>query len=221
MNAVSGKNKAKVLEAVQVFRKAKAWLHAIELDNSICVRLLGELQVRQVMFIHQKKVKTRKQYSSLDEIAHDFVIDVQKAIDYNLHPSFILFEIMSRTLYATFVAVSRLISHPNASDCSIMLARYCILPCKADPKKAASKPCPIDLKVQETESSPTAPIGSGMMQFSGASGQVGGWLEKGYSVGVTIVDNSQQEFVIQTINNEETIILPQGDKKSKGMKVTV
>ena len=71
----------KILEAVAIMQQARTWFGNDIFTNPAKVqKLLGGLDVKLVMFVHgfQKRVKTRKQYTSMEEIVHDFVRDVRQ-----------------------------------------------------------------------------------------------------------------------------------------------
>ena len=76
------KDMSQIMAATAIMEKARAWF-ADDLQNmeAIAQKLLGNMDVRLVMHIHgfAKKVKTRKQYPSLEAIAQDLVRDVQLA----------------------------------------------------------------------------------------------------------------------------------------------
>ena len=71
-----------ILKATAIMEQARAWF-ADDLENmeALSQKLLGTMDVRFVMYIHgfARKVKTRKQYTSLEGIAQDLVRDVQVA----------------------------------------------------------------------------------------------------------------------------------------------
>eukprot|EP00959_Pyramimonas_sp_CCMP1952_P410653 8605850-Pyramimonas_sp.AAC.1 len=76
---IDKKNKSACLEAVDFIRSAKAHLAKACLPAAAKTRLLGEMQVRFVMHIHQKKSRGRREFGSLLEIADAFLEDVGKA----------------------------------------------------------------------------------------------------------------------------------------------
>eukprot|EP00959_Pyramimonas_sp_CCMP1952_P386867 8108084-Pyramimonas_sp.AAC.1 len=90
MATVTGKGKHTVLEFIAMLRKAKDWLREIRasseltgnLTDSDVARLLGDFEVRVVMFLFKKKVRSRKEWQSLDEIGSQLLNDV-----YDLAPA--------------------------------------------------------------------------------------------------------------------------------------
>ena len=51
-----------------------------ETQPAVTTRLIGDLDVKLVMFVHsmQHKFRTRKQYASMEDIVHDFVKAVKE-----------------------------------------------------------------------------------------------------------------------------------------------
>eukprot|EP00959_Pyramimonas_sp_CCMP1952_P056531 1180418-Pyramimonas_sp.AAC.1 len=68
------------MEAVQYWRYAKAWMHGplatSTLSNSDKTTLLGNLEVRCVMFIHNKKARARRWFNTIGDIAQEFLNEV-------------------------------------------------------------------------------------------------------------------------------------------------
>ena len=71
----------KIVEAADIMEKARTWFGTdIFINPAKAQKLLGDLDVKLVMFVHgfQKRVKTRKPYNSMEEIAHDLVREVRQ-----------------------------------------------------------------------------------------------------------------------------------------------
>ena len=71
-----------IIEACKLMEKARTWLGSdLHSMPALPHRIMGDMDVRLVMHVHgfTKKVKTRKQYPSLEAIAQDFAKDVQDA----------------------------------------------------------------------------------------------------------------------------------------------
>ena len=71
-----------IMEACKLMEKARTWLGSdLHSMPALTHRIMGDMDVRLVMHVHgfTKKVKTRKQYPSLEAIAQEFAKDVQDA----------------------------------------------------------------------------------------------------------------------------------------------
>jgi hypothetical protein len=75
--SISGKSKNLALHAVELTRAAHAYLLATKAPAAIATKLVGEMEVRFVMTIFQKKAKSRLHFNTLEEATAFFVAQVQ------------------------------------------------------------------------------------------------------------------------------------------------
>lgn len=70
----TGANRALATEANRWMKDAEEFMSAYgsRIKGEVASRLLNTLEVRMVMFVHQKKYDTRASFSSLPDIAHEF-----------------------------------------------------------------------------------------------------------------------------------------------------
>ena len=74
-----GRLNPQIMEATSIMDKARAWLGSdLQALPALTQKMMGDTEVRLVMHVHgfAKRVKTRKQYQSLEAIAQDFAKDV-------------------------------------------------------------------------------------------------------------------------------------------------
>ena len=77
---MEGNMKSQIIVATALMEQARQWVGSdIQKLPVLTQRLLGDMDVRLVMHVHgfAKRVRTRKQYPSLEAIAQDFAKDVE------------------------------------------------------------------------------------------------------------------------------------------------
>ncbi len=81
--SISEKNLPSVIKAVSMWRAGKTWIKELQpacdkLDGATVAKIRGDMEVRSVMLIHQKRHPKRKWFSTLDAIGQEFLDDVFK-----------------------------------------------------------------------------------------------------------------------------------------------
>ena len=81
VHAIAEKHKKACIEATKLIRQARRWTASAGMSEGDIIKVMGDMQVRMVMHIHGKKVRGRKTYKSLEEIASHLVQDACQVAD--------------------------------------------------------------------------------------------------------------------------------------------
>jgi len=87
--AITGKTlQPAVTAAADYMKRARVWMEGRKFTPETKTKKLGDLDVKCVMHVHGKRVRTRKQYESLSSLAVAWQADVMEGADIETEPPF-------------------------------------------------------------------------------------------------------------------------------------